>query len=368
MGKDGPSRGLAVNEAESAEIEETGEIEENDEQDTPEDELLSINLAAEGEPVVLTLEIPETARGERMDKILAALDPSRSRAEWQRVVKEGRLTRDGVVTLDPGVKLRGGERVAATLIPPRHSLVVPQAIPLVVVFEDESLIVIDKPAGLTVHPGAGAPDGTLVNALLHHCAGGLSGIGGVERPGIVHRLDKETSGLIVAAKSDVAHRKLAEQFQDHSAFRTYWAVARGVFNASSGTVDAPIGRHETARTRMAVVPHGGRRSVTHWRVVERFSGVALLACRLETGRTHQIRVHMAHIAHALLGDPVYGKPFHPPGRWPAEVRRVVEEFPRQALHAAKLTFVHPLSGRTMRFSAPLPEDLAGLIEALRSLG
>jgi 23S rRNA pseudouridine1911/1915/1917 synthase len=236
----------------------------------------------------------------------------------------------------------------------------PQDIPLAVVFEDEHLIVVDKPAGLVVHPAAGHPHGTLVNALLHHCAGRLSGIGGVARPGIVHRIDKDTSGLLVVAKSDAAHEGLARQFADHSIERVYLAVVNGHPTPREGTIRERVGRSDTNRKKMAVLAKDssrGKHAVTHYKVVRTMTECALLECRLETGRTHQVRVHLASIGHALLGDPVYG-------RANPRLRPVLKalDFRRQALHAAVLGFVHPVTGDRLRFASDLPQDMEELID------
>ncbi len=259
----------------------------------------------------------------------------------------------------------------------------PEAIALDVVFEDDALIVIDKPAGMVVHPAPGSPEGTLVNALLHHFGGRLSGVGGTRRPGIVHRIDKDTSGLLVVAKSDAAHQGLAAQFAAHTAERAYGAVVHGVPDAGdprlrglAGVAFEPGGllrittelaRHRTDRQRQAVVAHGGRRAVTRARVIESFGGAAaLLECRLETGRTHQIRVHMAHAGHGLIGDPVYGGRRRLPARaLPPGGAEAALAFPRQALHAGSLGFTHPVSGEWLRFDVPLPEDMRVLLAALR---
>jgi len=238
----------------------------------------------------------------------------------------------------------------------------PQDIPLSVVFEDQHLIVVDKPAGLVVHPAAGNPDGTLVNALLHHCAGQLSGIGGVARPGIVHRIDKDTSGLLVVAKSDAAHEGLAKQFADHSIHRRYLSVTGGQPSPAEGTITGRLGRSDSNRKKMAVLPaesSRGKLAVTHYRTIRHLNHAALVECRLETGRTHQVRVHLASIGHALLGDPVYGLTHAP-------LRPVLKElgFARQALHAATLGFVHPVTGEDCRFESELPSDMAELIDEL----
>ncbi|MGH6802389.1 MAG: RluA family pseudouridine synthase, partial [Methyloceanibacter sp.] len=243
-----------------------------------------------------------------------------------------------------------------------------------VVYEDDTLIVIDKPAGFVVHPGAGHAAGTLVNALIAHCGMSLSGIGGVARPGIVHRLDKDTSGLMVVAKTDQAHRALAAQFADHGRTgeleRGYLALVWGAPSRPYGTIDAAIGRHPTSRTKMAVLPAKGREAVTHWRVVETFGRkdapiASLIECTLETGRTHQVRVHLAHIGHPLIGDPLYGQGFKSKLRKLPEPLRGKLALDRQALHAARLAFAHPVTGTLLKFNSPLPADLAEIVEAFK---
>ncbi|HLW46473.1 MAG TPA: RluA family pseudouridine synthase [bacterium] len=287
--------------------------------------------------------------GRRLDVVVAARVPSLSRSRIARLADAGDVRVDGHPR-KPAFRLRPGQSVEIAVPPPEPSGVRPEAIPLDIVLEDQDLLVVNKPAGLTVHPAPGHPSGTLVNALLS-AVRDLAGIGGALRPGIVHRLDKDTSGLLVVAKSDAAHRALAAQFKAHTAQRTYLAVVRGVPRRDSGTIRAPLGRHAVRRTRIAVVPHG-RDAVTHYTVLERFRDAALLACRLETGRTHQIRVHLAHAGHPLFGDPVYGRARAP-------------EIARQALHAARLEFMHPRTGRLVACSAPLPDDMVRLLERLR---
>ncbi|MBF0157743.1 MAG: RluA family pseudouridine synthase [Magnetococcales bacterium] len=316
--------------------------------------------------------IPDWLAGERLDKALASLfGDGMSRATVQRLMRAGEVT-SGERRLDsPDAKAVAGVRITLREPAPEPLVALPEAIPLVILYEDADLLVIDKPAGLVVHPGAGVPGGTLVNALLHHCregapGGGLSGIGGRLRPGIVHRLDKGTSGLLVAAKSDRAHLGLSAQFAAHTVERSYLALVRGD-PGGSGTVDAPIGRDPHQRQRMAVVERGGRRAVTHYRLLKPLSGLALIGCRLETGRTHQIRVHLASIGHPLLGDPLYARPYSPPGWWPEGSREVVRRFCRQALHAGSLGFIHPVSGAWLRFLAPPPADFAGLLAALEAV-
>ncbi|MDE7010043.1 MAG: RluA family pseudouridine synthase, partial [Oscillospiraceae bacterium] len=249
-------------------------------------------------------------------------------------------------------RLEGGELVEAARPDPEPADALPQDIPLDVVYEDGDVIVVNKPAGLVVHPAPGHPDGTLVNALLHHCGGSLSGVGGKLRPGIVHRIDRDTSGLIIAAKNDAAHQALAAQLSDHTLARTYEAVVVGALREDGGTVDAPIGRCPSDRKKMAVVP-GGRRAVTHWEVLERFPGLTHVRCRLETGRTHQIRVHMAHTGHPIYGDTVYG------------ARKPVPGLTGQCLHAVGLRFVHPRTGEAVEVGCPLNEEFQALLERLR---
>jgi 23S rRNA pseudouridine1911/1915/1917 synthase len=280
---------------------------------------------------------------------VAARVPSLSRTRIARLADEGRVRVDGRPR-KPAFRLRPGQMVEIVVPPPAPSGVLPESIPIDIVLEDEDLLVVNKPAGLTVHPAPGHPSGTLVNALLS-AVSGLAGIGGTLRPGIVHRLDKDTSGLLVVAKSDAAHRSLAAQFKAHTAQRTYLAVVRGRVRRDAGTIAAPLGRHPVRRTRIAVVPRG-REAVTHYTALERFRDATLLACRLETGRTHQIRVHLAHAGHPVIGDPVYGRARAP-------------EITRQALHAARLEFTHPRTGRRVTCTAPLPDDMARLLTRLR---
>jgi len=261
---------------------------------------------------------------------------------------------------DPALKVKGDEALTVAVPEPTAAHNEPQDIPLTIVFEDEHLMVVDKPAGLVVHPAAGNLDGTLVNALLHHCAGQLSGIGGVARPGIVHRIDKDTSGLLVVAKTDVAHEGLAKQFAAHSIDRRYLAIVSGVPKAGEGTVDAPLARSSTNRKKIAIVENDrGKRAVTHWKRLEVLRDAALVECRLETGRTHQVRVHMASIGHPLLGDPVYGRSGKAHGKVLKELG-----FERQALHAAQLGFIHPVTKHRLSFSSPMPPDMQELMQAL----
>jgi 23S rRNA pseudouridine1911/1915/1917 synthase len=298
--------------------------------------------------------------GWRLDRALAAAVPTLSRERLKSLIRSGAVEAEGKAVRDPATKVRGEEalRVAVPEPSPPHNEA--QDIPLTIVFEDEHLLVVDKPAGLVVHPAAGNLDGTLVNALLHHCAGQLSGIGGVARPGIVHRIDKDTSGLLVVAKTDVAHEGLAKQFAAHSIDRRYLAIVNGVPNTSEGAVDLPLARSATNRKKIAVVEgRRGKRAVTHWKRMQLLRDAALVECRLETGRTHQVRVHMASLGHPLLGDPVYGRSGKTHGKLLNEL-----QFHRQALHAAELGFTHPVTKRRLSFSSPMPPDMQELFKAL----
>jgi len=311
--------------------------------------------------------------GDRVDRWLAHHlavrddTPILSRNRLKSLILDGRVSADGVTITDPSIAVKPGLRYridvpAATPAEPEA-----QDLPLTVVYEDAALIVIDKPAGMTVHPAPGAPRDTLVNALIAHCGDSLSGIGGVRRPGIVHRIDKDTSGLLVVAKTDAAHHALAAGFAAHTIDRAYRALCWGVPVPPAGRIEGAVGRHPQDRVRMAVRPDGsGKAAVTHYRTLRRFGEVAaLLECRLETGRTHQIRVHMTHVGHPLIGDPVYGRGRSGRlGGLPEPLRDRLRAFPRQALHAAILGFTHPVSGEALRFESPLPADLSGLLGAL----
>ncbi len=299
--------------------------------------------------------------GWRLDRALAAQVPSMSRERLKVLTKSGALTRDGVAVRDPAIKVKGDECFTLAVPEPLAAHNEPQQIALGILFEDEHLLVVDKPAGLVVHPAAGNRDGTMVNALLHHCGNSLSGIGGVARPGIVHRIDKDTSGLLVVAKHDVAHEGLARQFADHSIERRYLAIVSGVPRMLEGKVDAALARSSHDRKKIAVVEAGrGKSAVTHWKVKRPLRDAALVECRLETGRTHQVRVHLASIGHPLLGDPVYGR---------APKQRLREllgalGFRRQALHAAHLGFIHPVTKGRLSFDSALPSDMQELFSAL----
>ena len=298
--------------------------------------------------------------GWRLDRALAAAVPTLSRERLKSLIRTGAVEIGGTALRDPATKVKGDERLIVVVPEPEPTHNKPQDIPLPIVFEDEHLLVVDKPAGLVVHPAAGNFDGTLVNALLHHCAGKLSGIGGVARPGIVHRIDKDTSGLLVVAKTDVAHEGLAKQFSAHSIDRRYLAIVSGVPKASGGVVDAPLARSSANRKKIAVVEGGrGKRAVTHWRRLNVLRDAALVECRLETGRTHQVRVHMASIGHPLVGDPVYGRSGKTHGKLLKELG-----FHRQALHAAALGFTHPVTKSRLSFASPMPSDMQELFNAL----
>ena len=298
--------------------------------------------------------------GWRLDRALAAAVPTMSRERLKSLVKSGALQTKDRPVRDPALKVRGDEEFRLSFPEPTQAHNVPQDIPLRIVFEDEHLLVVDKPAGLVVHPAAGNPDGTLVNALLHHCGGSLSGIGGVARPGIVHRIDKDTSGLLLVAKTDVAHEGLAKQFAAHSIERRYLALVNGVPKTAEGIVDAPLARSSTNRKKISIVEGSrGKRAVTHWRRLRILREAALVECRLETGRTHQVRVHMASLGYPLLGDPVYGRS----GKNNRELLKSLN-FHRQALHAAELGFTHPVTKHRLSFASGMPADMQELFTAL----
>lgn len=305
--------------------------------------------------------VAEDAVGWRLDRALAAALPTLSRERVKALIGGGRVTGpEGVLVRDPAAKAVPGGAYAVSVPEPTPAHNEAQDIALEIVFEDDHLLVVDKPAGMVVHPAAGNPDGTLVNALLHHCAGRLSGIGGVARPGIVHRIDKDTSGLLAVAKTDVAHEGLAAQFAKHSIDRRYQAIVAGLPNPLEGSVDAPLGRSSANRQKMAIVAEGrGKRAVTHYRTLRPLRESALVECRLETGRTHQVRVHMASIGHSLLGDPVYGRS----RQWLRELLKRLK-FERQALHAAELGFIHPVTRERLSFKSAVPSDMQELLSAL----
>jgi len=309
----------------------------------------------------------------RLDRVLAARLPALSRSRLKTLILDGQVTVAARTIRDPATAVKSGDLVSVTLPVPEPAKPAGEDIPLNIVYEDDDLIVIDKPAGLVVHPAAGHATGTLVNALIAHCGDSLSGIGGVKRPGIVHRLDKDTSGLLVVAKNDAAHRALGAQFADkeESAIeRAYLALVWGAPARPKGTIDAPLDRHPQAREKRAV-REGGRHAVTHWQVLERFAGpdgkpvASLLECRLETGRTHQIRVHLAHIGHPILGDATYATGFKTKAnRLGTRARAALEALGRQALHAYLLVVEHPQTQKRLRFQSELPGDLRRLRDAL----
>jgi 23S rRNA pseudouridine1911/1915/1917 synthase len=338
------------------------------------------NLDADSLIIVIGADAPQ-----RLDKALALAVPEEaalSRSRLMKMIEEGDVSRDGVAVLDPKTKVLEGQEYVLRLAPAVSVETLAEDIPLSVVWEDGDLIVIDKPAGMVVHPAPGTPSGTLVNALLAHCGDTLSGIGGERRPGIVHRIDKDTTGLLVVAKSDRAHHGLAAQFEAHTVNRHYLAVVHGVPSANDPRlrgmkgvsfeaggilkIATGLARHKTDRQRQAVLWEAGRHAVTRARVVEAFSGAAsLVECWLETGRTHQIRVHMSYVGHGLIGDQTYGGKRRLSPKLFGDAAELANSFPRQALHAASLGFTHPVTGEALSFTSPLPSDLAGLLDALR---
>ena len=301
------------------------------------------------EPILLRAS--EESKNQRLDAFLASSLDGLTRSQATRLIESGEVAVNGRA-VSKSYKLAGGEDIAVTLPELEPVEAVPQDIPLDVVYEDADVIVVNKPSGMVVHPAPGHPDGTLVNALLYHCAGTLSGVGGALRPGIVHRIDRDTSGLIIAAKNDAAHQYLSAQLADHTLARTYECIVVGKLREDRGTVDAPIARHPTDRKRMAVVA-GGREAVTHWEVIARYPGYTHVRCRLETGRTHQIRVHMAYIGHPILGDTVYGAKKEVPG------------LTGQCLHAVGLRFLHPRTHEVVELSCPLPEEFTRMLQKIR---
>lgn len=329
---------------------------------------------------IIAFALDESAAGARLDKALAARPEAAaaglSRARLQSLLAAGHVRVDGVVAGDPRAKAKAGMKVEIAAPEPAPAEPVAQAIPLVVVHEDAHLLVIDKPTGLVVHPAAGHVDGTLVNALIAHCGDSLSGVGGVRRPGIVHRLDKDTTGLMVVAKTDLAHQGLSALFADHgrelSLTREYRALVWGAPERPQGAIVTDIGRHPRHRDRQAALAAGrGKEAITHWRRLDVYGAdkpvAALVECALETGRTHQIRVHMAHMGHPVMGDPLYGTGFRTKAKLLSpQARAALDALGRQALHAATLGFAHPVTGRELTFESPLPEDMARLAAALRS--
>ncbi len=311
--------------------------------------------------------IDESLAGFRLDRALALLIPTVSRERIKRAIGAGQVTHSGGMARDAATKVKPGEAYLLALPPPTALDAIAQDIPLEIIYEDEHLLLVNKPAGLVVHPACGNLDGTLVNALLHHCAGRLSGIGGVARPGIVHRIDKDTSGLLVVAKTDPAHSGLSKQFKAHDLERVYTAVTIGMPTPAQGSISGNLGRSDHDRKKMAIVGAGrGKHALTHYRCVRRLgSAAALVEARLETGRTHQVRVHLASIGHPLVGDPVYAT-----GKRSAPLKAALADlnFQRQALHAGVLGFIHPVTGKSMRFEAALPGDMVQLIQTLDIIG
>jgi len=302
----------------------------------------------------ISLQADETYMDERLDKFLSAMLPEQSRSYLQKIIKDGNVLVNGEPKKS-SYRLEDGDEVTADLPELKSPDIEPENIPLDILYEDDSILMVNKPKGMVVHPSAGHYTGTLVNAVLWHCQGQLSGINGVSRPGIVHRIDKDTTGVLVVCKNDAAHNVVAAQLKEHSITRKYRAIVHGVIKEDEGTVDAPIGRHPTERKKMASGVKNGKRAVTHYRVLERFQGYTYVECQLETGRTHQIRVHMASIHHPLLGDTVYG---------PAKDTHHLEG---QTLHAMVLGLIHPVTGEYLEVEAPLPEYFENLLKKFRAM-
>ena len=308
------------------------------------------------------LTVPTEGEPERLDQFVARSVEGLTRSAVQRLIEEGRVTVDGRLE-KPSLKLRGGERVVAEVPAPAPATPEAEDIPLTILYEDGDVVVVNKPAGMVVHPGAGTPGGTLVNALLAHCTD-LSGIGGEIRPGIVHRIDKDTTGVLVVAKNDRAHEGLSRQFRDHTIKRIYLALIFGSPRTDSGRIEGAIGRHPTDRKRMSGKARHGKHAVTHWKVLARYAGVSLVRLRLETGRTHQIRVHLAESGHPLVGDEVYGGGGREANLRDPVLRKLIRELGRQALHAKTLGFIHPTRGDFLEFDTELPADMARIIDYL----
>lgn len=315
-----------------------------------------MSSAGEGETFMsqISLQADETYMDERLDKFLSAMLPDQSRSYLQKIIKDGNVLVNGEPKKS-SYRLEDGDEVTADLPELKSPDIEPENIPLDILYEDDSILMVNKPKGMVVHPSAGHYTGTLVNAVLWHCQGQLSGINGVSRPGIVHRIDKDTTGVLVVCKNDAAHNAVAAQLKEHSITRKYRAIVHGVIKEDEGTVDSPIGRHPTERKKMASGVKNGKRAVTHYRVLERFQGYTYVECQLETGRTHQIRVHMASIHHPLLGDTVYG---------PAKDSHHLEG---QTLHAMVLGLIHPVTGEYLEVEAPLPEYFENLLKKFRAM-
>ncbi len=322
--------------------------------------------------IVHTITAAENDAGQRLDRFLTAQLPDMSRSRLQALIGQGCVSSQGAVIDDAACKVKPQQQFTLVIPETVPSYILPQDIALDIIYEDEHLLVINKPAGLTVHPAPGHADNTLVNALLAHCGESLSGIGGVARPGIVHRIDKDTSGLLVVAKHDSAHTHLSAQLAERTLKRTYLAVVWGDLKQKSGSISGNIGRSTSNRQKMVVVKSGGKPATTHYRVVEPFGIASLVECNLETGRTHQIRVHLTHVSHPLVGDQTYGQSTQsrlnatPMKALPAATRQALLSFERQALHAKSLGLIHPATGKSMQFSCDLPSDMLQLIDALRA--
>lgn len=329
------------------------------------DKIYLIKKKMSEETIFTTSEVTESEKNMRLDKFLSAKLPDLSRSRLQKLISEGFVECEEIVIADNSHKVKIGDSYQVIIPPAEEAEPKPQNIALNIVYEDDDIVVVNKSAGMTVHPAAGAYDGTLVNALLFHCKDNLSGIGGVKRPGIVHRIDKDTSGLLVAAKNDTAHRFLSEQFAEHSIERTYIAVVYGVPNPLSGRIEASIGRSKFDRKKMAIIETGGKNAVTNYKTLKAFEkAVSVVQCNLETGRTHQIRVHLSSKGNALVGDKVYVKSKKSEILLPADLKNYVNNFPRQALHAKTLGFIHPRKKEFMQFDSQLPADMVELIEKL----
>jgi 23S rRNA pseudouridine1911/1915/1917 synthase len=305
--------------------------------------------------------VSDQDHGKRLDQFLAETDLNLSRSQAKRLIEEELILLNGKPT-KPSAHVKAGDQISGTLPSPKPLSLEPESLPLAILYEDPSIIVVDKPAGMVVHPAPGNSSGTLVNALLHHCKD-LAGINGVLRPGIVHRLDKETSGVMIVAKNDEAYQQLAKQFKNRTIEKVYLAIARGKFSQEEGSIDLSIGRHPSERKRMSTRTRRGRPAVTRWKVIERFNGLTLLEIFPKTGRTHQIRVHLSAMGHPLLGDPLYGKKG---GGQDPMIKECLRMLNRQALHAHRLGLIHPRTGERIEFTAPLPEDIREVLEWLRS--
>ncbi|MDD2319743.1 MAG: RluA family pseudouridine synthase [Geobacteraceae bacterium] len=310
----------------------------------------------------IELKYPFDNSPERLDQFISREVPDLTRSAVQRLIDSGMITVNGA-TARASLKLKGGEQILIEIPPPAPAVPIAEEIPLSILYEDADVIVVNKSAGMSVHPGAGTPDGTLVNALLAHCDD-LSGIGGEIRPGIVHRIDKDTTGVMVVAKNDRSHLELARQFQVHSIKRVYVALVYGSPKEDKGRIESVIGRHPVDRKKMSGSARHGRHAVTHWKVIGRYGAVTAVELRLETGRTHQIRVHLSEAGFPLLGDPVYGGSGRLSGLKDTKLRALIRDLGRQALHARTLGFLHPISGEYLEFSTPLPEDMARILEYL----